>query len=90
MGFASWGCLFESEALLMEIIGKKIICDRCGEETFVKKIDTKETDGGYTKYDVYEELPKGWKSRMEPGYMLMCPSCNQEFDNLLKDFMKEE
>ena len=44
------------------IEGENLVCDVCGRTVFLKYIETKEYDGGYTMVRVYEEKPEGWTS----------------------------
>ena len=79
---------------LAEEKGKMLTCDRCGKEHFLKFVATNETDGGYTKYDIYEDKPDGWFSRdvgVTQVYdnVLLCPDCNEGFGRLMLDFMGE-
>lgn len=66
-------------------LGKMITCDRCGENVFLKIIDTKVTDGGYTKSDVYESKPENWGRDTERGRDL-CPSCFGYYKEIVNDF----
>ena len=39
--------------------GKYYICDRCGTTSFCEKIGEEETDGGFTRFNKFEEA-EGW------------------------------
>lgn len=56
-----------------EFKGKLTICSRCGKEHFRRYIGKGETDGGYTVWDKFEELPKTWMYESQIGYL--CPAC---------------
>lgn len=70
----------------MELKGKLLKCDRCGDTAFLKYIETNELDGGYTKYDVYEPEPPGWGTIHGLGDL--CPTCREEYDRLIAEFKK--
>lgn len=79
----------------MEKIGKIIECDRpgCGETYFCKLESTGQTDGGYTKYHVYEEPPTEW-GKIEypldgqPRMINLCPRCGEDYARAFKTFWK--
>lgn len=52
-------------------------CCRCDEKIFLKYIGKGETDGGYTTWDKYEELPDDWLYETEFGHL--CPKCARGF-----------
>ena len=67
---------------MAKVNGRICSCDRCGDKIFVKAIGEKELDGGFTRYNTFEDMPKGWgyDHRVE---MDLCPKCKQEFDSLI-------
>lgn len=67
------------------INGRKVICDRCGKETFVKCIGEGEADGGYTRWNKFEPLPKGWGWAYSKD---LCPDCLAKFNAIEKGFME--
>lgn len=71
---------------MAEFIGKIIICDRCGKEARLKKLEEKAMDGGFTRYDIFEPSPDGWE-KVHDGYLL-CPVCSNAYKSMIKGFMK--
>lgn len=69
---------------MSEIIGRLTICDRCGEKVFSKYTGEGELDGGYTRWNKFEDLPDGWDFHSETGRL--CPKCNGEYIDLIKKF----
>lgn len=69
----------------MESEGKLLGCDRCGAEVFLKLKGQKEMDGGYTRYNTFEDPPAGWFHSSDLGKRL-CPDCAKEYKNLIFDF----
>ena len=45
---------------MAEAKGKLKTCDRCSEWIFLKAIDDGVTDGGYTRWNRFEDAPEGW------------------------------
>lgn len=70
---------------MSEVNGKLQSCDRCGETVFLKVIGEGEADGGFTRWNKFEEAPEGWERRFEVG--LLCPKCSEEYKKLLERFM---
>ena len=69
------------------VSGKILKCDRCDKEIFLKFIGEGVTDGGFTRWNKFEEAPKGW------GYCTevqgdLCPECRAELEKVLEDFKK--
>lgn len=60
-------------------------CDRCGKTVFLKVLEDGVTDGGYTRWNRFEDPPEGWDYKRETGNL--CPECKQEYDKLLLSFM---
>ena len=67
--------------------GKRIICDRCGEQVFVKHIGDGERDGGFTRWNEFEPTPEGWG--MHKFYDL-CPACSSAWNKIETQFMNQE
>lgn len=67
------------------IKGKLISCDRCGHEHFLKYTGEGESDGGYTRWDKFEDLPEDWLWESEIGYL--CPHCAGIFRAFIHKFM---
>ena len=69
---------------MSEVNGKLVTCDRCGTNVFLKYTGEKYGDGGFTRRDVYEEIPNGWEHHVEVG--MLCPACNTEWNNIVASF----
>ena len=63
---------------MSKILGRLIICDRCGKESFQKHTGEKELDGGFTRWDTFEGL-KDWGARKGKD---LCPDCFREWNRL--------
>lgn len=72
---------------MSEVKGKLQTCDRCGETIFLKTVGDGDADGGFTRWNKFEEAPEGWARRYDIS-SLLCPKCNKEYENLLKWFME--
>ena len=68
---------------MSEAIGKFISCDRCKKTTFVKAINEREMDGGYTRWTEFEKA-EGWTHESFVGDL--CPECSFEYDMLKTEF----
>lgn len=68
---------------MSSVNGRLVTCDICGESVFLKCIGEGETDGGYTRWNKFEEAV-GW-SRHCYEYMDICPSCTERISNAVKD-----
>lgn len=82
---------------MAELCGKKIVCDRCGEEVFLRYIGEKEFDGGWTKMQYFEPFPEDWTNtpmmQRNGKYITyhLCPKCSDEYDRLIwGGFLAEE
>lgn len=70
--------------------GKLVVCDVCGISTFQKLKGIDFTDGGYSSYETYEELPEGWvtPNRFIFGQDLslcyLCPTCSARLLTVVK------
>lgn len=77
---------------MSEHCGKKIRCDRCGEEIFLKYTGEKEFDGGWTKVQYFESLPNNWryipvaKSNGKTVNVHLCPECVALYNSLFSNF----
>lgn len=65
--------------------GKTLTCDLCGATVFLKYIDTKEYDGGFTRVRRYEDRPEGWQTWHVGNFIhsTLCPSCNERMQEAL-------
>lgn len=70
----------------MEMDGKLIICDRCGERVFLKTVGDGVADGGYTRWNKFEPKPDGWIYSRDLQKSL-CPACNDKYQMLLESFI---
>lgn len=67
--------------------GRLYICDRCGETTFCECNGEGERDGGYTRWNTFEEPPEGWGTTRDCEKVFnICPSCNEIYRNMIKTF----
>lgn len=73
---------------MSEVRGKIITCERCGAKIFVKTIGDGESDGGFTRWNKFEESP-GWGHDCRVGIDL-CPECRKELDLLCGNFTKNK
>lgn len=74
---------------MSEAKGMLKTCDRCGETVFLKVIADGVTDGGYTRWNRFEDAPEGWEFwRKEIG--TLCPKCSETFKSIMKDFMERK
>ena len=67
---------------MAKVNGRIYSCDRCGNKIFVKAISEKETDGGFTRYNTFEDMPDGWGYDCRAG-MDLCPKCKKELDSII-------
>ena len=67
----------------MKTNGRLIECDRCGNTTFCKTTGDGELDGGYTRWNKFEDA-EGWSH--EHGIGDLCTRCTEEFRKILDDF----
>ena len=73
----------------MNEVGKLLKCDRCGGTVFLKEIEEKVQDGGYTRTKQYEDTPEGWEwdSRERKD---LCPGCAEIFNRTFDNFYGRE
>ena len=66
--------------------GQITICDRqgCNEKIFRKCTGEGELDGGYTRWNKFEEFPDGWE--FHTGIGMLCPKCNAEYHKMVEIF----
>lgn len=72
--------------------GKLHKCDRCGCEVFLKRLKDKDMDGGFTKVEQFEDLPKGWSNTVtrvpdRRDGLDLCPECSAYYDEIMRDFI---
>ena len=68
----------------MGTVGMMETCDRCERTIFLKYIGRVETDGGYTSWDKFENLPIDWLK--QNGVGILCPDCTKEFKRVMTEF----
>ena len=70
---------------MAETEGKLLTCDLCGATVFLKYVETKDYDGGFTHVRNYEDIPEGWISIHFGGIVFntLCPSCNERMNDAL-------
>lgn len=66
--------------------GRKIVCDRCGQSTFVRCNGEGEMDGGYTRWNKFEQA-EGWQ--WEHGVGDLCPECSKEWNEMQEAFKRK-
>lgn len=79
---------------MAETNGKLVTCDRCGKQIFLKTIGDEETDGGFTRWNKFEDFPAGWDIIGIPKdidcvshrYVRVCPDCCDMWSELTRDF----
>ena len=78
------------EVDLMQIEGKKYICDRCGHDIFAIKKETLVLDGVYTGEPIFENA-EGW-TRQNRGneWCDLCPTCSEKLQGVIDKFWEKE
>lgn len=71
----------------MKANGKMITCDRCGQTVFCKTTGEGERDGGYTRWNTFEEA-EGWTYEYKIGDL--CPQCTEEYKKLIEEFKRKQ
>lgn len=56
-------------------------CDRCGKQVFLKCVGEGEMDGGFTRWNKFEEAT-GWS--VEEGDL--CPDCTKQYKAMITEF----
>lgn len=69
---------------MAEVKGKLCTCDRCGAQVFLKCTGENERDGGYTRWNTFEDYPEGWEYHSEVGRL--CPDCNRKYEDMISEF----
>lgn len=69
---------------MAEHLGKMIVCDRCGKTHFLHYTGTESYDGGYTKVNLFDKVPDGWRQHYDIG--LLCSECEQTYQDMLDEF----
>lgn len=71
----------------MRANGQLRTCDRCGASVFLKVTGEGERDGGFTRWNKFEEA-EGWSTEVDMGDL--CPKCTEELKQLMDNFMREK
>jgi hypothetical protein len=82
---------------MAEVNGKLVTCDRCRKQIFLKTIGDEEMDGGYTRWNKFEDFPEGWNMVGIPAsvtmkksrYVRVCPGCNETWNNIAEKFIQK-
>lgn len=71
--------------------GMLITCDICGASVHLKTIGDGETDGGYTRWNKFENTPEGWsqKIKIHDKAIDACPKCTAKYDTLYLQLISE-
>lgn len=64
--------------------GQMRTCDRCGATVFLKCTGEGDRDGGYTRWNCFEDPPKGWNILTSIGDI--CPECWAEYSAMFEEF----
>lgn len=70
-------------------VGMLLKCDRCGAEVFLECIGEGERDGGYTRWNKFEDRPEGWTNSTPTSVGTLCPKCNKLWEHTIKTFMED-
>ena len=81
--------------------GRLTTCDRCGATVFSKCTGEGEADGGYTRWNKFEQLPHGWgqvtipkkSSLSDPRdcrHVTVCPLCNAAWRTALEVYFCDD
>ena len=68
----------------MGVKGMLETCARCDKTIFLKHIETCSSDGGYSKWDKFEQLPEEWSHHT--GFGCLCPDCTSLLKKTLIEF----
>ena len=71
---------------MSRVNGQLVTCDRCKKQIFRKTTREGETDGGFTRWNKFEDFPEGWSFPYKLGDL--CPDCTKKWNDLESDFMK--
>lgn len=67
----------------MRTSGQLRKCDRCGASVFLKCVGEGVTDGGYTRWNKFEDA-EGWSNELDIGDL--CPGCTTELEIMKEEF----
>jgi hypothetical protein len=65
--------------------GKLVTCDLCGATVFLRCVETREYDGGFSRVRTFEKKPDGWQTWHVSNVIssTLCPSCNERMQEAL-------
>lgn len=67
--------------------GKLLICDRCGATVFLECTGEGERDGGYTRWNNFEDRPEGWEFVRDcTKFSMLCPECFKKYKDIIRGF----
>lgn len=65
--------------------GQLRTCNRCGKQIFLKCNGEGEMDGGFTRWNTFDQTPaKGWDFLSKIGDV--CPGCYAEYTRMFNQF----
>ena len=70
----------------MQTEGKKIKCDRCRLEVFVKKRGDVNMDGGFTRGGTYEPAERWTTHYYGDELKDLCPACSKQLQQVIDKF----
>ena len=73
---------------MSRVNGQLLTCDRCKKQIFRKVTGEGERDGGFTRWNKFEDIPEGWTSPHTLGDL--CPDCSIKWECLNNDFMRQK
>lgn len=70
---------------MAETEGKMLTCDLCGATVFLKYVEAKDYDGGFTHVRTFEKKPDGWQTWHVSNVVnsTLCLSCNERMQEAL-------
>mgnify|MGYP001779139399 FL=1 len=70
----------------MKILGKMYLCERCGEQKFVKYIGSGPYRDGMDIHITADgfEAAVGWTKRDDKDF---CSKCSEKYDSMMKEFL---
>ena len=73
----------------MRVKGQILTCDRCGKQAFLELKGEGERDGGFTRWDIFENPPSDWtnisfeqKRCYGIDFNELCPECSHVYEAL--------
>ena len=66
---------------MSRVNGNLRTCDKCGKQVFLKCVGEGERDGGFTRWNRFEEA-KGWSVREGD----LCPDCTEHYNAMIIEF----